>query len=63
MRLKEKAERYGKLLQLMDTTRKNKRYGRDCVAHEIHWATQTFCDLQARFNRTFRVDGHYAFLT
>lgn len=63
MRLKEKAERYGKLLQLMDTTRKNKRYGRDCVAHEIHWATQTFRDLHARFNRTFRVDGHYAFLT
>ena len=63
MTLREKAERYGKLLQLMDTTRKNKRYGRDSVAHEINWASQTFRDLQARFNRTFRVDGHYAFLT
>ena len=63
MTLREKAERYGKLLQLMDTTRKNKRYGRDSVAYEVKWASQTFRDLHARFNRTFRVDGHYAFLT
>ena len=62
MTLKEKAERYGSFLQLMDSTRKNKRYGRDSVAHEVHWATVTFRDIRARFDRSFRVDGHYAFL-
>ena len=63
MTLKEKSERYGKFLGLMDSTRKNKRYGKDSVAHEIHWATQTFRDLQMRFDYTFRINGHYAFLT
>ncbi len=63
MTLKEKSERYGKFLELMDSTRKNKRYGKDSVAHEIHWATQTFRDLQMRFDYTFRINGHYAFLT
>ena len=62
MTLREKSERYGKFLQLMDSTRKNKRYGHDSVAHEIVWATATFRDIQARFDKTFRVDGHYAFL-
>lgn len=63
MTLKEKPERYINLLRLMDSTRKNKRYGRDSVAHEIHWATETFHDAQARFDYTFRVNGHHAFLT
>ena len=62
MTLKEKSERYGEFLLLMDSTRKNKRYGHDSVAHEVHWATQTYRDLQGRFDKTFRVDGHYAFL-
>lgn len=63
MTLEEKSERYGEFLQLMDATRRNKRYGKDSVAHEIHWATQTFRDIQMRFDYTFRVSGHYAFLT
>lgn len=62
MTLKEKSERYGEFLLLMDSTRKNKRYGHDSVAHEVHWATQTYRDIQGRFDKTFRVDGHYAFL-
>ena len=62
MTLKEKSEFYGNFLRLMDSTRKNKRYGRDSVAHEIRWAVATFSDTQARFDKTFRVDGHYAFL-
>ena len=62
MTLKEKSERYGEFLLLMDSTRKNKRYGHDSVAHEVHWATETYRDIQARFDKTFRVDGHYAFL-
>jgi hypothetical protein len=63
MTLQEKSERYGKFLELMDSTRKNKRYGKDSVAHEICWATKTFRDLQQRFDYTFRINGHYAFLT
>ena len=63
MTLREKSERYGKFLELMDSTRKNKRYGKDSVAHEIHWATETFRDIQQRFDYTFRLNGHYAFLT
>ena len=63
MTLQEKSERYGKFLELMDSTRKNKRYGKDSVAHEISWATKTFRDLQQRFDYTFRINGHYAFLT
>jgi len=62
MTLKEKSERYGKFLALMDDTRKNKRYGHDSIAHEIHWATATFRDLQSRFDKTFRVDCHNTFL-
>ena len=62
MTLKEKSERYGSFLRLMDSTRKNKRYGHDSVAHEIRWAAATYQDIQARFDYTFRVDGHYAFL-
>lgn len=62
MTLREKAECYGQFIRLMDTTRKNKRYGKDSVAHEVCWATATYRDIRARFERTFRVDGHYAFL-
>ena len=62
MTLREKSERYGEFLGLMDSTRRNKRYGRDSVAHEVHWACETYRDIEARFSRTFRVDGHYAFL-
>lgn len=63
MTLREKSERYGKFLELMDSTRKNKRYGKDSIAHEIKWATKTFRDIQQRFDYTFRLNGHYAFLT
>lgn len=62
MTLQEKADRYGQFLELMDATRKNKRHGKDSVAHEVHWAAQTFRDFQARLDRTFRVNEHYAFL-
>lgn len=62
MTLQEKADRYGDFLRLMDDTRRNKRRGHDSVAHEVNWATHTYRDLQARLDRTFRVDGHYAFL-
>lgn len=62
MTLKEKSERYGRFLELMDSTRRNKRYGRDSVAHEVHWACETYRDIEMRFSLTFRVDSHYAFL-
>jgi hypothetical protein len=47
----------------MDVTRKNKRYGRDSVDYERRWASALVVDCRQRWERTFRIEENYAFLT
>ena len=63
MTLREKATIFRHQCDVMDTTRKNKRYGRDSVAFERRWASQLYSDTQARLERTFRIEENYVFLT
>ena len=61
--LREKAAMFRHQCDVMDTARKNKRYGRDSVAFERRWASQLYRDTQARLERTFRIEENYVFLT
>lgn len=63
MTLREKATIFRHQCDVMDVTRKNKRYGRDSVAFERRWASQLYSDTQARLERTFRIEENYVFLT
>ena len=63
MTLREKATIFRHQCDVMDTTRKNKRYGRDSVAFERRWTSQLYSDTQARLDRTFRIEENYVFLT
>lgn len=63
MTLREKATIFRHQCDVMDATRKNKRYGRDSVAFERRWASQLYSDTQARLERTFRIEENFAFLT
>jgi len=63
MTLREKATIFRHQCDVMDATRKNKRYGRDSVAFERRWASQLYSDTQARLGLTFRIEENYVFLT
>lgn len=63
MTLREKATIFRHQCDVMDATRKNKRYGRDSVTFERRWASQLYSDTQARLERTFRIEENYVFLT
>ena len=63
MTFREKATIFRHQCDVMDVTRKNKRYGRDSVAFERRWASQLYSDTQARLERTFRIEENYVFLT
>ena len=51
------------LLRIMRKARRNKRYGKECAAFELDWASSLVSMLRALKEKTYRVDHNYAFLT
>lgn len=55
-------EFFAYLTDIMFNTRRNKRRGRDSVAYEANWPALLVRDMDARLERTLRIDQNYAFL-
>lgn len=56
-------QRYIRLYDIMKETRRNKRRGRDAVEFEANWAPLLVRAMDAREDRTLRIERNYAFLT
>ena len=56
------AEFFTYLTDVMFHTRKNKRRGKESVAYEANWTALLVRDMNARLERTLRVDKNYTFL-
>lgn len=50
------------MVDLMFSTRRNKRYGRDAMTYEMSWTGNVVRDFLRREDRTFRIDHNYTFL-
>lgn len=54
---------FSMLLDLMFSTRRNKRYGRDSMAFEVNWPPLLVRMMRELAGRTFRILHNYTFLT
>ena len=54
---------FSMLLDLMFSTRRNKRYGRDSMAFEVSWPPLLVRMMRELTGRTFRILHNYTFLT
>lgn len=56
-------QQYARLYGIMKETRRNKRRGRDSVEFEANWAPLLIRAMDARNDKTLRIEWNYAFLT